>query len=377
MLINYHKIAQSPEYERAATLQTPRNEEAPLDAKSRFGLLCESLPVGLLVVDREGTIQLTNRKTARIFGISSEDWVGCSLLDLFEKQAPESFSTFLEDVKNRGGAIELESKASLGPSIPIELSLTEFPISNNAALLATVMDITERREFQRLKQELIAMVSHDMATPLASVQLALEFIASKNLDELTEGDLNLAKKAEKSVGHLVKLVDDLLTVERLESGKIDLVPEWFPVANLLEESADLMQDFATSKEVTLKVQSTDLNLFGDESRLKQVVMNFISNAIKFSPPQGTVALAAVAKDGAIHVSVTDQGRGVPKSEQQLIFQRFHQVEKDDAKKKGGRGLGLAICKALVEGHDGRIGVFSENGNGSSFWFSIPDKTKAS
>lgn len=359
-------------------MQTPRNEEAPLDAKSRFGLLCESLPVGLLVIDYDGMIQLTNRKTARIFGIKSEDWVGASMLDLFEKPSAQNFSTFLEEVRNRGGAIELESKSSNGPSIPIELSLTDFPVAaNNKLLLATVMDITERREFQRLKQELIAMVSHDMATPLASVQLALEFIASKELDELTEGDLNLAKKAEKSVAHLVKLVDDLLTVERLESGKIDLVPDWFSVYNLLEESADLMQDFAVSKEVTIKVEPTDIELFADESRLKQVVMNFLSNAIKFSPASGVVSVAADSEDGGIRITVSDQGRGVPKTEQQLIFQRFHQVEKDDAKKKGGRGLGLAICKALVEGHGGEIGVLSENDNGSSFWFTIPDKTTVS
>ncbi len=366
-------------------MQTPRNDEAPLDAKSRFGLLCESLPVGLLVIDGDGIIQLTNRKTAKIFGIKSEDWVGRNILDLFEKQtpqSPQSFATFFEEVKNRGGAIELESKAgpdvatkfSGGAGTPIELSLTEFPIgANNTLLLATVMDITERREFQRLKQELIAMVSHDMATPLASVQLALEFIASKELDELTEGDLGLAKKAEKSVAHLVKLVDDLLTVERLESGKIDLVPEWFSVCNLLEEAAELMQDFAASKEVQIEVTPTQLNVYGDEGRLKQVVMNFLSNAVKFSPPQGVILVSAAQNDGYVKVSVSDQGRGVPKTEQQLIFQRFHQVEKDDAKKKGGRGLGLAICKALVEGHGGQIGVVSENGNGSSFWFAIPDK----
>ncbi|RTL35615.1 MAG: PAS domain S-box protein [Candidatus Melainabacteria bacterium] len=363
-------------------MQTPRNEEAALDAKSRFGLLCESLPVGLLVIDSDGIIQLTNRKTAKILGIKREDWVGCSLLDLFEKQGSKSFDTFFEEVKNRGGSIELESKGGTAlddpsgntQSIPIELSLSDFPIAaNNKLLLATVMDITERREFQRLKQELIAMVSHDMATPLASVQLALEFIASKELSELTEGDLNLAKKAEKSVAHLVKLVDDLLTVERLESGKIDLVPEWFLAGSLLEESAELLQDFAVSKQVTIECEPTELRVYADQSRLKQVVMNFLSNAIKFSPPDSVVSLSASSTDIGVRFSVVDRGRGVPSSEQQLIFQRFHQVEKDDAKKKGGRGLGLAICKALVEGHGGQIGVISETGKGSTFWFTIPNK----
>lgn len=351
-------------------MQTPRNEEAALDAKSRFGLLCESLPVGLLVIDSDGIIQLTNRKTAKILGIKREEWVGSSILDLFEKQGAKSFDTFFEEVKNRGGAIELESKVG----IPIELSLSDFSIgANNKSLLATVMDITERREFQRLKQELIAMVSHDMATPLASVQLALEFIASKELSELTEGDLTLAKKAEKSVAHLVKLVDDLLTVERLESGKIDLVPEWFSTDSLLEESAELMHDFASSKQVKIEFEHADLRVYADPSRLKQVVMNFFSNAIKFSPPNSVVSLSAASTDAGIRFSVADRGRGVPSTEQQLIFQRFHQVERDDAKKKGGRGLGLAICKALVEGHGGQIGVFSETGKGSTFWFTIPNK----
>ncbi len=353
-------------------LHSSKNEEAQLDAKSRFGLLCESLPVGLLVIDQEGTIQLTNRKTAKIFSIASPEWVGRNLLELFQKPATESFSEFLNDVKNRGGSVELDAQPSIGSCFPIELSLTEFPVANNSLLLATVMDITERREFQRLKQELIAMVSHDMATPLASVQLALEFIASKTRDELTDGDLLLAKKAEKSVGHLIKLVDDLLTVERLESGKIDLVPETFEIRNLLEEAAYLMEDFANSKQVTIRVGPTELTMNADQSRLKQVVMNFLSNAVKFSPHQGTIDLVASRFADSVRIMVTDQGRGVPKTEHQLIFQRFHQVERDDARQKGGRGLGLAICKALVEGHGGQIGVISENGKGSSFWFSIPN-----
>lgn len=357
-------------------MQIPRHEEAPNDAKSRFTLLCESLPVGLLVIDRAGCIQLTNRKTSRIFDIRSDEWVGRNVLELFENISGDSFPIFLDDVKNRGGSIELDSRSNLGPncieSTPIELSLSEFPVANNALLLATVMDVTERREFQRLKQELIAMVSHDMATPLASVQLALEFIASKELKQLTEDDLALAKKADKSVAHLVKLVDDLLTVERLEAGKIDLVSDWFEVDELLVESAELMQDFAASKGIVLKVKKSLLTIYGDQSRLKQVVMNFLSNAIKFSPENGVILLASEFQDNSVMVSVSDQGRGVPKSEQLLIFQRFHQVQKDDATQKGGRGLGLAICKALVEGHHGKIGVVSENGQGSTFWFSIPE-----
>ncbi|HEY9712481.1 MAG TPA: HAMP domain-containing sensor histidine kinase, partial [Chroococcales cyanobacterium] len=224
----------------------------------------------------------------------------------------------------------------------------------------------------KLKQDLIAMVSHDMATPLASVQLSLEFIASKTAAQLTDGDLVLAKKAEKSVAHLIKLVNDLLTVERLESGKIDLVFDEFELLPMLKDAAEILQEFAHSKQVEIKVQFTDQVLTADQDRLKQVVMNFLTNAIKFSPPQGQITVSAVGENTGVKVMVTDQGRGVPKAEQRLIFERFHQVDRSDAREKGGRGLGLAICKALIEGHGGSIGVTSDPPHGSTFWFVVPN-----
>ncbi|MBX9569778.1 MAG: hypothetical protein K2X77_12850 [Candidatus Obscuribacterales bacterium] len=227
------------------------------------------------------------------------------------------------------------------------------------------------KELEEVKQQFVAMVSHDLRTPLTSVKGFLELLAGGVYGDLNETGEHRAGLAQRNITRLISLINDLLDYEKLQSGKFSLDCREIDVASPINRSIDALRFFAEKEEVALETQEVDLKAYADEERLVQVLVNLISNSVKFSPKGGKVTITAVKKDNFVEFNVIDQGRGVPKNMQEAIFERFKQVKTTDATEKGGTGLGLPICKALVECHYGRIGVDSEEGKGSRFWFTIP------
>ena len=169
----------------------------------------------------------------------------------------------------------------------------------------------------------------------------------------------------------------MLDVDRLESGKFDLQPASVCVAELLEQAAEAVENFAQDQKVAIVIKpgaaEQDLHIFADGDRLIQVLVNLLSNAIKFSPPGSKVTLDSLDKKDFVEITVNDEGRGIPPEFIDTVFERFKQVKTSDSKNKRGAGLGLTICKAIVEKHGGKIGVTSQEGKGSTFWFCIPKK----
>ncbi|MGH9547935.1 MAG: ATP-binding protein [Terriglobales bacterium] len=349
-------------------------KELLLKAESRFRKLCEGIPVGFLILNMDGMIEFINRKTQTIFQLELSRLVGREFYSLLQEPPAKPFSDFAAEVAERGGSIELDACGGDEHNFPIEVTLRDFEMFDRPCLLAAVMDISERRAVEKLRQEIIAMVSHDLSTPLTSIQITLNLLSTPALGQLNERGLNLVSKAERSTTQLIKLINDLLAVETLESGKVSIYPERINMGELFSHSHHLVEELARSKGVEIDVVPVgNVEIFGDKDRLQQVIVNFLSNAIKFSPEHARVELSAEAGSQCTIVRVKDNGRGVPQKDQERIFERFHQVESSDAREKGGRGLGLAICKAIVTQHGGRIGVTSEEGNGSTFWFEIPAK----
>lgn len=339
-------------------------------AEARFRIICQAMPVGLLIVSPEGTLEFINRKVEQIFAKESDEIVGSAFTDLLLFDG-KSFPSLVQSLQERGGRLELEAIRGEHEPFSIELTIHDFEIGDRNCYLVTVMDISDRREVERMKQQIMAMVSHDLSTPLSSIQTTLNLLALNAGGELNERGTAMVQRAERSAAQLVKLVNDLLTVEQLESGKISLFREPMSFADLFEKSTQLLADFAAERKVSLHCDDGNVHVVADFERLKQVVSNFISNAIKFSPENAIVKIVAARENGFAEVRVLDQGRGVPQRDQKRIFERFQQVEQSDASEKGGRGLGLAICKAIIVQHGGEIGVISEEGAGSTFWFRIP------
>lgn len=230
------------------------------------------------------------------------------------------------------------------------------------------------------KQELMQMVAHDLRTPLTSIQASLSLMSLGILGELPEKAVKQVDVAEKSSSRLISLINDLLDIEKLEAGQMQMDPKDVDLEPVIQSAVEAVQEFANLKKVSIDVVQagdTALGAHADGDRLVQVLVNLLSNAIKYSPADGVVTIETVAVQQSlapkdmIEVRVIDQGRGVPPKYREAIFQRFQQVDISDSKEKKGTGLGLPICKAIVEAHGGKIGVESEPGMGSTFWFRVP------
>ncbi len=178
--------------------------------------------------------------------------------------------------------------------------------------------------------------------------------------------------AERNVVRLVRLINDILDLERYDSGRIEMHFETVALDSVFARSLEAVRSFADQEGVAIEISPATAQVWGDGERLVQVLVNLLSNAVKFSPRGSVVCLEARQGNGWSQVSVRDEGRGIPPSFRSVIFERFRQVEASDARQKGGSGLGLAICKAIIEQHGGSIGVESEEGKGSLFWFRLPD-----
>ena len=169
---------------------------------------------------------------------------------------------------------------------------------------------------------------------------------------------------------LIRLINDLLDIEKMETGKLDMTFANTDLYSIFDKSIGSIADFAASRQVEVSVEPTKLSVQADADRLVQVMVNLLSNAIKFSPSESTVKITACRDDQWVEISVSDQGRGIPIEHLKTIFERFQQVKSSEAQTESGSGLGLTICKSIIEQHGGAIGVESELGKGSSFWFKV-------
>lgn len=230
-------------------------------------------------------------------------------------------------------------------------------------------------ELESFKKQLIGIVSHELKTPLSSMQVNLALMENGASGELPEKAKAKVLVLENNVNRLIRLINDLLDIEKMESGRFELSREDHEIAKLLQNSMDLVREFAAKKNVDIVVPETKLFVNADLDRAVQVLVNLLSNAVKYSAENSQVIIELKEQESFIEISVIDRGRGIPASHLEKVFDRFQQVEKADEKEKGGTGLGLAICKAIVEEHGGQIGVESRLSEGSRFWFRLP-KAKA-
>lgn len=237
-------------------------------------------------------------------------------------------------------------------------------------LSGTIADITERKMDEQRRTDFVGMVSHELKNPLTAINLQIQLLGrSAN----KTNDMVLADKMSK-IGNQVKrmenLINGFLDVARLGEGKIRLEKSEFNIADLVNVTEEDCLNMISSHTLVFEPAETAL-LKADRNKIEQVVINFINNAIKYSPHNTTINIKCFTRDGFVHIAVKDQGMGIPAKDQPYIFDRFYRVESDAMKNKKGFGLGLYICKEIIERHNGQIGLESKEGIGSTFWFRLP------
>jgi len=240
------------------------------------------------------------------------------------------------------------------------------------SLMCVVHDITERKQIDQMKRDFVAMVSHDLRTPLTSIQMVHSLLAAGAYGDLTQDGVESVIGAQDCCDRLITLVNDLLDLERMESGRMDLNLESVKISEIIDASLSMVKNAITAKRIKLtKDTDFDPSVSADKERMVQVMLNLVSNAVKFSPESSCLIISTSKDDKSAIVKVKDEGRGVPESQKESIFERFKQVNKSDSKGRKGSGLGLAISKAIVELHGGQIGVESHENRGSTFYITLP------
>ena len=221
------------------------------------------------------------------------------------------------------------------------------------------------------KKELIAMVTHDLRTPLTSIQASLALMDIGACGELPPKAQAEVEAAERSATRLINLINDLLDVEKMAAGKLDMNIQPTSSRQIVERSVEAVGAFAEQQKIQFKIARDDVPVNADSDRLVQVLVNLLSNAIKFSPEGGAIEVSVTPQSGQVEFRVADQGPGIPDEFKDAVFEPFKQIEGIASTKLKGTGLGLAICRAIVKGHEGEIGFDSEVGKGTAFWFTIP------
>ncbi len=322
-------------------------------------------------IDGAGQITRVNKAFENRFGYERSTVVNTNMVDYLVEEDREGFIRFLGVAMNEemlSHHTEKRMRTIDGDIQHMEWS-TKWD-GKEQSFICIIHDITARKQLEQAKQEFVAMVSHDLRSPLTSIRVSLGMFLSGVFGEMPEKGITRLRAMDTSVDRLIRLINDLLDSEKLDAGKLDLSVKKTSTAQLVKASVEAVQGMAEAGGVQLKVAGKDMSVSADGDRIIQVLTNLVSNAIKFSPSGSTVEVRTIERDGFAEFRVIDRGKGIPRAKQTELFKRFKQVDSQGAIEKQGTGLGLAISKAIVDAHGGTIGLDSEEGKGSQFWFRL-------
>lgn len=366
--VGSHSASTKPELQRSISQSYSIIDEIlPLASSSRDLAYFDNVPAGLLSVNEDGTIRSANARIAALIGVSVSSLKG-KMLTQFLSPDQNAFSTSLDKLKlTLSAGTEAWLKTEAGTLIPVDLSCANFATKTKQGMLVSVVDRSARQEIEDLRKHFVSVVSHDLRTPLTSLGLFFQIL--KQSDSFESDDYKEAVvDAEQETARLIKLVTDLLDVSKLESGNFALDFARVDASALASSAMASVARVASDKGVATKITCDSVEIEVDADRVVQALVNLLSNAVHFSPPQSTVTLSGELVGSSFCFSVSDQGEGVPEHERELIFDRFTQATKH---RKEGAGLGLAICKLIAQQHNGTIDVTEATGGGAKFRLSLP------
>jgi len=394
-------------------------QEALQNSQALFAGIVEIADDAIISIDSNQCITLFNSGAERIFGYSAAEAIG-QPLDLLlpmhfagaHRQHVAEFGQSPHLTRRMGERREIYGCRKDGSEFPAEASISKLNLGGETVYTVYLQDVSDRKQIERMKDEFVSVVSHELRTPLTSIHGSLGMLASGLLQPDSPQGKRLLQIATDSTERLVRLINDILDIERIESGKVKMAKESYDVAESIAKAVNAIQPLADKAGITLSVSSLSIQVWADPDRIVQTLINLLSNAIKFSPTGSTVWLSVelgIGESGAgsresgkrveeqrrlaaeeqnkqlnsltthhlprttpyITFQVKDQGRGIPADKLDSIFERFQQVDSTDSRKHDGTGLGLAICRSIVQQHDGRIWVESVLGEGSTFYFTLP------
>jgi len=368
--------------------------------------LINSVSDCIISTDADGTISMINEAATKIFGYEMEEVIGQSILMLYSDAASKkTYQKKLESGLNYNWRAELTAIKADGHIFPVQVSLSRINDENgkNIGNVGVIRDISEEKKVERMKEDMIGMVTHDMRNPVLSLQKAIQLLVDGSLGPINPNQTEVMNLALATSHQLFGMTNDLLDIYRNESGQFLLYQSSVDMHEIIQESISQLKFFAKDKQISILLESSPapVKLRGDHNRLMRTCVNLLDNAILFSPEGGTIRIASIQVNGSnmqavqstiphlgprrirakqqyILTTVSDQGQGIPVKYQQLIFDKFFKIKSKDRKERKGVGLGLAFCKQVIEAHGGFIWVKSPltreetaRQQGCRFYFILP------
>lgn len=343
--------------------------------------IVENMVDGLITIDNQGLIQSFNSAAVNLFGYQANEVIGHNIKMLMPEPYQSEHDGYLRNYKKTsekkviGIGREVEGLRKNGSIFPLELAVAEMVVSGETIFTGVVRDITERKEMDKMKNEFISTVSHELRTPLTSIRGSLGLLTGGTVGELPESANEMLKIASNNTERLLLLINDILDIQKIESGKMSFKFESVELNSFINQALEEHTEYGNQHGVTFVLGKMlgDAHVFADKDRLMQVMGNLLSNAAKFSNEGEKIEISlARHQGGRLRISVTDYGVGIPNEFQPKLFERFTQSDSSDTRAKGGTGLGLSISKVIIEKHGGLIGFVSKEGIGSTFYIELPE-----
>ncbi|NPV09176.1 MAG: PAS domain-containing protein [Anaerolineae bacterium] len=349
------------------TSELGRRVDALAEERNKIALVLAHLNDGVLITDSEGVVHLINPAAVRLLDLTwQSDPIGRPLMEVVGSPSVlEAWKRCRETGQEQETMIEVPDR---GAFVRLVVSpIAGSPLSGEMLLL---QDLTQVRRLESVRRDFISNISHELRTPLASLKALVDTLQDGALEDPTAAR-NFLQRMEIEVDSLTQMVQELLELSRIESGQVPIRLAPVLVAELLAGPLEHLQPQAERArlEVAVNLVPDGLTVLADQERTRQVITNLVHNAIKFTPPGGRISVSAIRAGDEVVIAVADTGIGIPEKDLPRIFERFYKA--DRARASGGTGLGLAIAKHIVQAHGGRIWVKSQEGAGSTFYFTLP------
>jgi len=355
--------------------ETAHLYQSVLEKSNELEAILRGIGDGVIVVDPQLRLLMMNPVAMRMFRVLERPREGMRLPEVItNEELPVLVRETLENPDQPLiRELTLEREGDRRAIYQALASAVRGAMNQVRGVVIVVRDITTQKEIEQMKSDFLSVVSHELRTPLHSIKGFVDIILMGKTGEINELQRDFLTTVKEATTNLQQLIEDLLEFSRMEAGQIKLRPEQISPFEVAERVVEQLLPLAKEKGIRLLnsvPEEIDL-IEADPMRIEQVLTNLISNAVKFTPAEGTVTVLGEDLGDRIRMAVCDTGIGIPKEEQEKIFQRFYQVDSSATRSYRGAGLGLTICKFIVEYHRGRIWVESEEGKGSTFYFELP------